>query len=256
MKSVNPYSFIHTGLIIRLLRHAHRFSTDVLIGEASRLEQNLKDAGFAVSTIGLQDLLSFTAELKKEPTHEITPTEVSKLEQIMALVEKVVFAEAQTKRIFVMSETRFNTDHLVNAPDRMFAQGAFAKLPSLTKYDIMEAFQCLIHARATAVAFHSLRATESVLQAYYEVKIKRGRLKTPMWGNMVTALRTKRDRDENLLQRLDFIRVTYRNPTVHPEEIYPIQRAEDLVGLCIEVINTMAASLPEPVIKGNPNIAP
>ena len=210
-----------------------------------KLEINLREAGFSVSVAGLDELVQFCDALKKTPTHVITASEEASLARIMTMVERMVFAEAQTKRIFVIGDTRFNTDHLLNAPHRMFTDGVFAKLPFLTMHDGAEAFQCLIHGRATAAAFHILRATESVLHAYYMEKIKRGREKNPMWGNMVAGLRKKRDKDENLLQRLDFIRVTYRNPTAHPEEIYNLGRAEDLIGLCIEVINTMASSLPQ-----------
>jgi hypothetical protein len=66
-----------------------------------------------------------------------------------------------------------------------------------------------------------------------------------MWGNMVQHLKSKRDKDESLLQRLDYIRNTYRNPTSHPEARYNLEQAKDLLGLCIEVINSMGKILPE-----------
>ncbi|NQT91333.1 MAG: hypothetical protein HQ559_01130 [Lentisphaerae bacterium] len=245
MRSSTPYVFIHTGLIIRLLRNASGFRTSQVAGEAAKLAKNLAAVGFSVSCEGFHDLNHFVFQLKKGQDRRLTADEVESLKQIMNVVEKIVFAEAKTKLIFVVSETRFNTDHLLSAPSRMFGQGVFERLPFLTKYDVIEAFQCLIHARATAVAFHILRATESVLRAYYKQKVKRGREKTPMWGNMVAGMMARHGSDDNLLQRLDFIRVSYRNPTAHPEATYTSERAQDLVGLCIDVINSMAKALPK-----------
>ena len=61
---------------------------------------------------------------------------------------------------------------------------------------------------------------------------------------MIHHLRARRKPDESLLQRLDYIRDTYRNPTSHPEARYTIEQAQDLLGLCIDVMNTMAKALP------------
>ena len=57
MKALTPTSFIHTGLIIRLLRQSEGFSIKDIIGEANKLKDNLKEAGYLVSSEGLFDLL-------------------------------------------------------------------------------------------------------------------------------------------------------------------------------------------------------
>jgi len=157
-----------------------------------------------------------------------------------------VFAEAQTKKIYILSESRFSLDSLINKPWQMFAKGAFICLPKIAAYDVSEAFMCIVLSRATATAFHILRATEATLREYYCQVVKRGRVKQTMWGNMVNHLRTRRKPDESLLQRLDYIRDTYRNPTSHPEARYTIEEAQDLLGLCIDVINAMSKTLPKP----------
>jgi hypothetical protein len=39
------------------------------------------------------------------------------------------------------------------------------------------------------------------------------------------------------------IRTNYRNPTQHPEAIYTIDTAQDLFGVCIDVLGKMASEL-------------
>ncbi len=59
MSNTNPYTYIHTGLLIRLLMHAQGFSVDAIIGEGKKLKSNLKLIDFRVSSQGLFDLNKF-----------------------------------------------------------------------------------------------------------------------------------------------------------------------------------------------------
>lgn len=247
MYYLNPFIFIHIGLIIRLLHHAHGFSIDTIIGEGEKLAENLKKADFAVSSAGLIDLKELLGKLKQKdaPRGVIKSQEVKRMSEIMHTVEQMVFAEAQTKKIYILAETRFNLDSLINKPWQMFAKGAFVCLPKIAVYDVSEAFMCIVLSRATATAFHILRATEATLRAYYCQVVKRDRVKQPMWGNMIIHLSKRRKPDESLLNRLDYIRNTYRNPTSHPEARYTIEQAQDLLGLCIDVMNAMSKTLPK-----------
>lgn len=63
-----------------------------------------------------------------------------------------------------------------------------------------------------------------------------------MWGPMVTHLKKRKAKPippATLLNNLDNIRVSFRNPTQHPEKIYDIQEVQDLFGLCVDVVNRM-----------------
>lgn len=251
MEELRPYSFIHTGLIIRLLRHSQGFQIKDIIGETKKLNSNLIKAGFVVSAEGLDELKEFIGKLDKEndKTRLIKADEILQLSTIMAVVEKLVYAESQTKLIFVLNEHRYSLDCLLNHPDKMFKEGVFEKLPPLARTDLTESFMCLLLSRATASAFHILRATEAVLREYYFTKIKRGREKKPMWGNMLIGLSRRRDKKTTLLKRLEYIKDSFRNPTSHPEASYNIEEAQDLLGLCIDVINSMTDDLIEPEMK-------
>jgi len=59
-------------------------------------------------------------------------------------------------------------------------------------------------------------------------------------------LRTKtrgRRPDPLILDHLDHIRRSFRNPTQHPDKIYDIQEAQDLFGLCVDAVNRMSRSV-------------
>jgi hypothetical protein len=66
-----------------------------------------------------------------------------------------------------------------------------------------------------------------------------------MWGPMSAQLRalTSNKPSETILNTLDLVRVSYRNPTQHPEAKYDIESAQDLLGVCIDLINKMASEL-------------
>lgn len=248
MKALSPYLFIHIGLDVRLLRHCQHFSIADVVVEARKLLANLIKAEFAVSTEGSNELEAIVSRLESEPDKQkpISEADVSLMNGVMAILEKIVFAESQTKRIYDLTEGRFNLDSLMNHPEKMLAPGVYAKLPFQAKIDLKEAFMCIVLARPTASAVHILRATESILREYYKINIRRGRDANPMWGPMVIKLNTRKDKDQPLLQKLDFIRTTYRNPTNHPEANYTVESAQDLLGLCVDVLNAMCKSIQAP----------
>lgn len=254
MIAQSPYELILIGLYIRLLRHASELALDSVVTSADNLAIKLEASGFRVSIAGLMELKNLVKELKKsEDRHrKLTTEENANLAATMTVVEKMVFAEAQTKRIYVLSEGRFNLHALMEAPEKMFKRGAFAKLPTLARYDIKEGFRCIVFMRPTAAAFHILRASEATLKEYYKTEVKRKREKQPMWGNMLAGIKSKKHFNKELVQRLDYIRTQYRNPTGHPDATYTIEGAQDLLGVCIDVINSMSDTLPEIDIDNKP----
>lgn len=244
MQTINPYLFIIIGLGIRALRHCGGLTYSFIVTEGERLTESLKNVNFQVSIAGSLKLKDFIEKNKhKQPNTILTEAEATELYSIMGEIEQMVYAEAQTKYILVASEKRYNIDNLLNFPENMFMPEVFLKLPILAQYDLGEGFICLAFSRATASAFHVLRATEAVLKELYFLKIKRGRDKLPTWGSMTDALKKRRDADQKLIERLDYIRLKHRNPTDHPDLIYNVEDAEDLLGLCIEVIGKISKIL-------------
>lgn len=247
MRTTNPYDFILIGLLLRFLRQAKPITVKDVIEGGTALISRLGEIGFQVSLAGTQGLKGLLSALEKEPNKArlVSDEEVAQLSQLVGDIEKMVYAESDTKQLYLLSENRFNLDALLNKPSSMFSSGIFDRVPPIAKQDIALAFQCLAFDQPTATAFHVLRACEAVLKAYYFSGVKRNRLKMPMWGNMLEALQKRRKPDEKLLPRLKYIKETFRNPTSHPEAIYTISEAQDLIGICIDVINRMGESLPQ-----------
>ena len=94
----------------------------------------------------------------------------------------------------------------------------------------------------TAAAFHFLRGTEEALRDFYLKSVKRDRIKEPrMWGPIVSHLRTrKKPPPALLLDNLDSLRSNFRNPTQHPEKVFDLDEAQDLLALAIDSINRMS----------------
>ncbi|MDT4952303.1 MAG: hypothetical protein QOJ02_441 [Acidobacteriota bacterium] len=247
MIQVTTYSLILIGLYLRYLRAAPTKSRKEIGDEIEQFQSLIANPAlnFSVSLQALQSLLDFKAKIMESEETSLSTTESSELTELMGDFEKVLFAEAQTKYLYLLSERRYNTKFLLEHPSRLFAEGVGKDLPRISKIDFIEGFKCLVFGQATAAAFHILRATEGVLKEYYLKNIKRNREKKPMWGNMVIGLRAKTRNKPPviLLDSLDMIRRSYRNPTNHPEAVYTLEEAQDLLGVCIDVVNKMALSM-------------
>ena len=242
MIKLDSYNYIVIGLHIRYLRHSPSGEPLSTIKESiNELERLLSASNFTVSINGYNQLRDFGNNLQL--VRLINTTEQATLNKIMGVVEQIIRAEAISHQIYILEPKRFNLTYLINEPSKIFSAGVYEKLPNIGRYDFEEGFKCIAFARPTAAAFHILRGTEDVLKnLLYFKKIIRGREKKPMWGNMVEGLRKKKKSniDPVLLDTLDYIRKNYRNPTDHPEEIYDLDKVQDLLGVCLEVVNKIA----------------
>jgi len=156
-------------------------------------------------------------------------------------LEFVVASEGVTKKIYEIPKRRFNSDYLLDTPEKLFADDVFSSLSEIAQLDIRSACRCLLFGESTAVAFHVLRATEATLNSYYFKHKRKNRLVNPRWANIVEQLKAKKTNKppEHLLESLDIIRKAYRNPTQHPDATYEIDSAQDLFGVCLDVIGKM-----------------
>jgi hypothetical protein len=242
------YPYIQMGLNLRWLRVATATNTaGATRSELGTLRANLQILKFVVSSASLKSTRDIEtqrklAELKDDEKLGALAVLISDLASDL---EQVVFAEGLTKFVYILAERRFQTEYLLSAPQKLLKDGAFDKLDSVARSDIAAASRCIAFGEATASAFHMLRATEGVLKSYYFHHRRTKRLKKPKWGPMTEELRAKKKGrpSDSLLGALDLVRTSYRNPTQHPEAIYEIHGAQDLMGLCLDVIGKMAAEL-------------
>ena len=242
MEKHSGYSLIQIGLWVRHLQGAERLTLksvrlgiNIILPEFDKFQLN-------VSKSGSMQLKTFMDNLSSIDDDETLGNDRAKeLSDLMLTLEHIIFAESKIKYYYVTTDKKHNTVYLMDQPEKLFRDGVFKRLPQLSQYDFIEGFKCMTFEIPTAAAFHILRATEGVLKDCYFSNVKRNRVKRPMWGNMLKQLkeRKKNRLPDALLACLDNIRESYRNPTNHPEAVYDIDEAEDLLGLCIDVTNKM-----------------
>ena len=248
MEKRNAYDLIYIGLTIRhLMWIKPEFDVKRVINLFDNLEGKLKRSGLQVSLSGFSNFLGpIKLELKTKAKDEKIGENIKKqvIENIMK-IEDIVTSEATMKNIYVIPQRRFNGEYLARKPMELLGKGIFEKLPEMAVFDFAASCRCLLYGEGTASAFHILRATEEVLKHFYFKYKKTNRLEKPMWSPMTSEMRAKRRNRPNdmILNSLDLVRTSYRNPTQHPDAKYDIESAQDLFGVCIDLINKMAIEL-------------
>ena len=202
----------------------------------------LDEYNFPVTLRAAYELEAFKNELAESAAdHTLTEDEANRLVQIIADLEKTLFAESGGNLAFIVTDKRIDVNKLLWDMRSLMSPGTFDLLPSIAQYDFSEAGSCIAFGRSTAAAFHLLRGTEAVLRHFYCSIVKRDRVKPLHWGPMVKQLGDRsKPPPMPLLKNLDNIRLSFRNPTQHPEMKYDIEEVQDLFGLCIDVVNRMA----------------
>src|SRR3972149_1233666 len=243
MRSKPILVYISFGTAFRFLNDANGgtpvYGDGWVIENIKRFFSLLKEFDLPVTERASWELKTFhTKMLKKVKNHRLTSVEAKELKDIISGIRKTLFAEAKGKVAFIVNDKRYDVNKLLGDVRSLMAPGIFEKLPGVAKYDLEEAGKCIAFEHPTAAAFHILRGTESVLRNYYCSIVKRSRVNPLLWGAIVTSLRSRRSfQSATLLNHLDNIRLSFRNPTQHPEKIYDIQEGQDLFGVCIDVVN-------------------
>ena len=220
--------------------HAKLYVLDTI----NRYLASLESLGFTVTLRASHELKELRDELQKMAKDAtLVAAQADRLKKIMKEIRPTLWAESGGMIAHIISERRFPIERLIENMAPLFGKDVFNKLPKLAQQDFAEAGKCLAFERPTAAAFHMLRGTESTLRQYYCFKLHRKRSEL-MWGPMVASMRKfPRRFPAALLNHLDHIRSSFRNPTAHPEKIYDIDEAQDLLSICIDVSNRMAVDL-------------
>jgi len=251
MQSKTISSYIKFGTGLRYLQDAEKgwvvHGKDCLLNNINIFLGFLDEFELPVTERASRELRELRDKLaKSEPDHRLTSDEASELNGLMNDVRKTLFAEARGKVAFIVTDKRIDVDKLLTDVSTLMAPSSFDKLPDIAQYDFKEAGKCIAFELPTAAAFHLLRGTEAVLRHFYCSVVRKDRVEL-MWGPMVSSLRSRRKPPPApLLDNLDNIRRSFRNPTQHPDKIYDIQEVQDLFGLCVDVVNRMAASFALP----------
>jgi len=241
-------SYIFLGLGWRYLQDA---ATGYPVrGEGFVLENidtvlaRLNEFDLQVTLRAATELATVRQELSALPQDaRLTPEQAKRLARVMLDLQRTLQAEALGNVAYVVTDKRLDVRKLLGRSSELFAPEVFRQLPPVARYDFTEAGFCVAFERPTAAAFHLLRATEDVLRSYYCAIVRRDRIDPLLWGPMTEVLAKRRNPPPaELLRNLDNIRLSFRNPTQHPDKIYDIQEAQDLFSLCVDVVNRMVRS--------------
>ncbi len=247
MQSKRISRYIYFGTALRYLQDVE--AGWKVHGEGYALEnmdaffEYLEEFQLPVTQRAAYQLKQFRDGLKELPSdHILTAEEASKLKETMKTLRETLFAEADGNVAFIVTDKRIDVNKLLSDVRGLMAPEVFDALPDVAQHDFVEAGRCIAFELPTAGAFHSLRGTEGVLRHFYCCCVRRDRAQL-MWGPMVDSLRARRRAPPApLLDNLDNIRRSFRNPTQHPEKIYDIQEVQDVFGLCVDVVNRMVTS--------------
>jgi hypothetical protein len=138
---------------------------------------------------------------------------------------------------------------------RLFGDDVWTAFPSAND-DIYEAGMCLSLDRYTACVMHLMRAMEiglRTLGATLEIKPQND------WGGTLReiekalearlAVTKARSADEifyaDVAAQIDNVRLAYRNPTMHPDRTYSLERAEDIFVATRSLMRHLATELSE-----------
>jgi len=248
MQSKSILSYIIFGTELRYIQDAkvgwsvHKESW--ILENIDRFFAHLQEFNLPITQRAAYKLRQFRDELvKSDSNHKLTGDEASELRDIMNNLRNTLFAEADGNVAFIVTDKRIDVNKLLLDVPALMAPSIFNLLPDVAQYDFIEAGKCIAFELPTSAAFHMLRGTEAVLRHYYCSVVRRNRANL-LWGPMVESLRKRRTPPSApLLDNLDNIRRSFRNPTQHPDKIYDIQEVQDLFGLCIDVINRMISLL-------------
>ena len=213
----------------------------------SRLFEEIERLDLSVTSRVAKPLREFSERLSELGDDDrLSAADAVKLSKIVDAVEPALLAELDGFRTFVVTPKRLDVAKLLGDTSSLVSTRAWAQLPEIAQYDMSEAGKCTAFERPRAAAFHLMRATEATLREYYCAVVKRGRTPQLMWGPMINHMRGRRDSSRHgaLLDHLDHIRASFRNPTQHPHMRYTMDEVQDLWGVCVDVLNRMARRLP------------
>lgn len=251
MKITDPSDYLFLGNLIRYLLHVQpgrRLDGGGYVLEAMKnVGILLTRNGFPVSNKMFENTLGelrakFVKQIKESGSPEkeiISKNDAEDLGHKMKSLEDAIFAEVAICRIAVPVTRRYELKYLIDDPTGLFASGSFAMLPQVAQYDVRQGCRAIAFDLPTAAAFHLLRAVEECQRWLHRAHFPQADCSTMAWGPVWQALygKVRRPRpDPVLMAHLDHLRKRFRNPTDHPEKVFEIDEAQDLLNICIDAI--------------------
>lgn len=233
---------VHEGLPIRQPPNRNELA---LVGHMDRIDRELQQMGLHVTYQAFRaELRDLYISLRNYPIEaRLSKDQAEEILERINVVANVLKYEATNLRAYIISDKRLDVNKLLSDVSVLFPKNVFYSLPDIAQYDFTQGGKCIAFEVPTAAAFHVLRGTEDVLRSYYSALLA-GATPSPnlLWGPMVAELRrmTTDPPPKELLDNLDNIRVSFRNPTQHPDKRYDLDEVQDLFNLCVDAVNRIA----------------
>lgn len=175
--------------------------------------------------------------IQKDP---VDPTDIMNVWLQASKVQTLLHGELAVQAIYhIWPKRAYDTNLLVSRAIAVFPEWIAHELTNTERHDIDQAGKCLALEIPTAAAFHLMRLTKSVLRRYYELVVGSApKLKMRNWGAYIKTLRSCGASDK-VLFAINEIKDIYRNPVMHPEEMYSLDDAISLMGIVETAISTM-----------------
>lgn len=252
--TLNPLVQWDTTGVTRL--EAYQFLTRVRAAVASlfqwvRLRTCEKDGNALVAAID-NWIGSWALEKIGDPMTMVDTVALQTIVRLAGVFETVLYAELQPlPSVFIEKRGGYDTDVLMTTMEEVLPEFVRKRLKDFAKQDIQEAGKCMAFDNSTAVGYHILRATETVIQQYYQEVCKSGPAATtprqPNWQRYIDALKTSTDTDvQKVLAMIELLKDEDRNLVMHPEKMLTVDDSVTLFEMCKAVIIVMAERLPDP----------
>ena len=257
MKETNLNIFYHFGASLDQLNEqiktgmelAQIFSYLVLsqewlkefLAQTEEFEDTLRDSRACV-----QEMLTTSGNIYESARtnwdRSITHEEVTSIIHGKEKFEKSFEREHRNLSVFTVTpKGLYDVRLLIEKAERKFGDQTRSVFTEQVIYDLQQSGRCLAFEVPTAMAFHVMRATESLIKNYYEVlagkpwpHVQRD------WGKYIAELEQFPDVDLVITGRLKEIKNLNRNPLIHPEDVVSLEEAPIIFDLCNGVIYYMA----------------
>ena len=246
MERNNLWKYIQIGTNLRYLQDANTdypiLKKGGAIDNITWLFEEMEELDLNVTLRASRELKAFKEKLTGiEEERHLNEEECIELKDILEKIRHTMSAESEGKFAFITTEKRYDVSRLLDEIEKIFAPEVFSNLPDMAQFDFSEAGKCIVYERPTASAFHILRGTEVLVRLYYR-KFLRKKPEGKTWGQLLNELKNKnrgKRPDQVTLNHLVNIKDSFRNPTQHPDKIYDIEEAQDLLSVCLDVVNRM-----------------
>ena len=170
--------------------------------------------------------------------------EIERAKDALREFETVFSAELRSLDTYYCSQKLgYDTSVLIEEAEKLIPESIRSSMPENAINDIRQAGKCIAFDIPTAAGFHTIRATEAVIRAYYAVVVgTMPKLKMRNWGAYIKIL-NESGADKRVTGFLDHIREFHRNPVLHPEETLSTEEAHVLLGVAVSSIVQMMTEL-------------